>query len=182
MTGPAQNSLMVGRNENTQEPAVAEFTGEHRLKVDVAGNETSPIPADEVVRTEAGWTTLMNAQVFDNVTTTDESNPHNTFEWSAMWVYIHIQSANAPTDVRIQAQFQDGLGNNWWDFEEGLWASLYWEDTDTAAGIRKVFLLPCGGVWNVRFRVVATGTNAVNTFTVTIRVRNFRGNFGVAHA
>jgi hypothetical protein len=177
-----ETRIVKGISDITNAPRAIQLDYRDRVKVDIAGNENNPIPADEVVRCEADWTTLMNAQVFDNVTTTADSNPHNTFEWSAMWVYVYVLSAGAPTDVRVQAQFQDGLGNNWWDFEEGLWASLYWEDTDTAAGIRKVFLLPCGGVWNVRFRVTATGTGVANTFTVTIRARNFRGNFGVAHA
>jgi len=97
------------------------------------------------------------------------------------WVCIFIDSTGAPTNVRILAQFShDGLA--WWDFEEGLWASLYWEDTDTAAGIYKTYLLPCGGHDWVRFRAIGTGTAAGATFAVRVWFRAFRGAYGVAHA
>jgi hypothetical protein len=99
-----------------------------------------------------------------------------------MWVLISIDSTLAPTDIRVLAQFSMDAGITWFDFEEGLWASLYWEDTDTASGINKCFLLPCGGMDEVRFVVTGTGTDATNYFDVTLRCRQFRGSFGVAHA
>ena len=100
---------------------------------------------------------------------------------SGSWVNIFIDSTGAPTNVRILAQFShDGLA--WWDFEEGLWASLYWEDTDTAAGIHKTYLLPCGGQDWVRLRAIGTGTAAGATFAVQVWFRAFRGAYGVAHA
>lgn len=136
----------------------------------------------EVV-TEAVWTILMNAQIFDNVTTEVDSDSHDIDSWGALWALIFIESANAPTNVRILAQWSHDGGTTWWDFEEGLWASLMWEDVDTGTpGVYKAFLLPCGGIDLIRFRVVATGTAAADTFTVTIRVRSFRGNFEAAHS
>lgn len=97
------------------------------------------------------------------------------------WVNVFIDSTGAPTNVRLLVQFShDGL--EWWDFEEGLWASLYWEDTDTAAGIRKTYLLPCGGQDWVRFLVTGTGLAAGATFAVRVWFRAFRGSYGVAHA
>ena len=151
------------------------------LRVDGAPvDETNPVPVDEIVRAAAAWTELLN-DTFDNVTTTANSTEHDVSTESALWVHIFIDSTLAPTDIRVLPQFEDD-GANWWDFEEGLWASLYWEDTDTAAGVYKAFLLPCGGQDNVRFNVVATGTDANNTFDCIIRVREFHGNFGVAHA
>jgi hypothetical protein len=102
--------------------------------------------------------------------------------WSALWVLVKVDRTLSPTDLRILAQFSIDGGVDWYDFEEGLWASLYWEDTDTASGISKAFLLPCGGVDQVRFVITGTGTDATNFFDVNILCRQFRGNFGVAHA
>ena len=102
--------------------------------------------------------------------------------WSALWMLVKIDSTLAPTNIRILPQFSIDGGNTWYDFEEGLWASLYWEDTDTATQIQKCFLLPCGGVDQVRFVLTGTGTDATNYFDVNLVVRQFRGSFGVAHA
>ena len=139
-------------------------------------------PVDEVLRTEAAWTTLIDAIRIDDAPTFYNSAAMDVTEWNAVWVLIDIDSTLAPTDLRVMAQFSDDAGTTWWDFEEGLWASLYWEDTDTAAGINKAFLLPCGGIDDIRIRVVGTGTDATNFFDVTVLARAFRGNFGVAHA
>lgn len=144
-------------------------------------SEANPVPVEEIIRAASAWATLMSAQVFNNVTTTANSTEHDISTESALWVHIFVGSTLAPTDIRVLPQFEDDAAQ-WWDFEEGLWASLFWEDTDTAAGIYKVFLLPCGGQDNVRFNVVATGTDANNLFTVTIKVREFHGSFSVAHA
>ena len=164
--------------------ALVVWTGETAANLQI-GNEpvspTNPVPVEEITRTEAVWTTLMNAQVFDNVVTAFNSIAQGILNESAMWVLIEVTSAGAPTNVRVLPQFSMD-GALWWDFEEGLWASLMWEDTDTAAGINKVFLLPCGGQDVVRFAVVATGTGVGVTFTVSIHARAFHGNFGVAHA
>lgn len=131
---------------------------------------------------EAAWTTLMNAQVFNNVTTNANSTAHDVSDENALWVLIDIDSTLTPTDIRVLPQFSNDAGTTWWDFEEGFWASLFWEDGDTAGGINKAYLLPCGGQDLVRFRVVAQGTTAANLFTVSIIVRAFFGSFGVAHA
>lgn len=148
------------------------------LPVDII---TDPVPVEEIVRAASAWTTLLNDQVFNNVTTTINSSEHDVSEESALWVHIYINSTLAPTNIRILPQFEDDA--QWCDFEEGYWASLYWEDTvTTGAGVHKSFLLPCGGQDNVRFNVTATGTDANNRFNCTIKVREFHGNFGVAHA
>lgn len=132
--------------------------------------------------TEATWATIIDAVRLDDDPTFVNSAAIDSDGWSAAWVLISIESTLAPTDIRIVAQFTDDGGTTWWDFVEGLWASLYWEDTGTATEIRRAFLLPLGGIDNFRIRAVATGSDAGNFFDVTVRVRNFRGNFGVAHA
>lgn len=118
--------------------------------------------------------------VLDDDPVSANSDPFWLTGWSALWVDIFIKSSGSPTNVRILAQ---GNGDqHWWDFEEGFWASLMWEDVDTSAGVRKRFLLPCGG-WNaVRFRAIGTGTGAQDTFTVAITVTPVKPGIPVAHA
>ena len=164
--------------------ALVVWTGETAANLQIGDEpvtDTNPVPVEEITRTEAIWTTLMNAQEFNAVVTAFNSAALDIMNESAVWVLIEIVSVGAPTDVRVLPQISMD-GALWWDFEEGLWASLMWEDTDTAAGIHKLFLLPFGGLDLLRFAVVATGTGAGVTFTVSIHARAFHGNFGVAHA
>ena len=104
--------------------------------------------------------------------------------WAGAWVHISIDSTGAPTNVRILPQFRVAPGDpsDWADFEEGLWASLYWEDTDTASGILKTFNLPFGGNEAIRFRAIATGADQNNYFDVTVRIRPYYPAVGMAHA
>ena len=133
-----------------------------------------------VVVSEENWTTVINNVRVDDAPTAADGTPVTVTGWSALWVLLRIDSTLAPTNIRFIAQYL--VGGQWYDFEEGLWASLMWEDTDTASGVNKVFLLPCGGIDTVRIRAVGTGTDAGNFFDISVSVRAFRGNFAVAHA
>jgi len=164
----------------------------HALEVYNGGNvqtdgadvsPTNPLAEDVQVVAQSAWAVLLNDVVIDGTPAAVNSDSLDVSEYSALWIQLYVESAGAPTDVRIIPQFSHNNGANWFDFVEGYWASLYYEDTATAApGIRHSFLLPCGGQDLVRFRAVTTGAGVGATFTVGIRARAFRGNFGVAHA
>ena len=139
--------------------------------------------APGTITTEAAPTVLLPDTVIDGTPAFVNSNSHIVTGYGALRVYIYVLSTGAPTDVRVLPQFSPNNGAAWFDFEEGLWASLFWEDTDTAApGIRKDYQLPCAGEDLVRFRVTTTGAGPGATFTVSIRVRGVRGSIPVAHA
>lgn len=142
----------------------------------------NPVPGDVQVVTDTAWTTIIDGVRLDDDPTAYNSPAQNVEGWSAVWVLVLIDSTLNPTDIQILAQFSDDAGTTWWDFVEGLWGSLFWEDTDTASGLRTSWLLPLGGIDHFRIRAVATGSDATNYFNVTVRVRAFRGNFGVAHS
>ena len=130
----------------------------------------------------AAWTTLVDDIRIDDDPTSYNSAGLDVSEHNACWILIDIDSTLAPTHLRVLAQFSHDAGTTWWDFEEGLWASLGWEDTDTASGINKAFMLPCGGIDLMRIRIIGTGTDATNFFDCTLLARAFRGNFASAHA
>ena len=156
---------------------------------DGAGNERGAtvgadfgLDTDTLMLPAAAWTTLIDDVRIDDDPTFFNSDPLDVSVYNACWILIDIDSTLAPTHLRVLAQFSDDAGTTWWDFEEGLWASLGWEDTDTASGINKAFMLPCGGIDDIRIRVVGTGTDATNFFDVSVLARPFRGNFAAAHA
>lgn len=145
-------------------------------------DDTNKLAISVNIVTEITWTTLINNIRIDDDPTAYYSNGMDVTAWSAVWVLIDIDSTLAPTHLRILAQWSYDSGATWWDFEEGLWASLGWEDTDTAARINKAYLLPCGGIDLIRIGAIGTGTDATNFFDVTVRARQFRGSFVTAHA
>ena len=134
----------------------------------------------QVVSYDNEWTTALDVQL--NVTAAHNSPAYNIAGSVGAIVAIFIDSTGAPTNMRVLAQFSHDNGVTWNDFEEGLWASLYWEDTDTAAGINKTFTLPCSGQDVVRFRVVGVGTTGAAYFDTVVRFRAFRGAYAGAHA
>ena len=149
-------------------------------------DDDNPLPNDEIIR-YSGTELMMNVRIDDDPTTF-ASKPFSVEEWSGVKVYISVVSTLAPTHLRILAQFSpdyDGVdlpAATWWDFEEGLWASLGWEDTDTADIMFKNYYLPVAGESWVRFWAIGTGTGANDYFDVILRARKFRGPHGVAHA
>lgn len=190
IAGRAIKAILCARREDGNHDLEAcELTPSHCLKVSICDtmvngapvSDSNPLPVDCLMVNPGTWQTVISVRLDDDPTSYN-SAAIDVSDWSALWVLIEIDSTLAPTNVRILPQFTPDSGVTWYDFEEGLWASLYWEDTDTASGIHKAFLLPCGGIDLVRFRAVATGTDATNYFDVTVMIRGFRGNFGVAHA
>jgi len=134
------------------------------------------------IYTEAAWTTIIDDVRIDDAPTFYNSAMQSTPGYAGAWILIDIDSTLAPTNLRVLAQWTNDGGTTWWDFEEGLWASLYWEDTDTAAGVNKAFNLPLGGIDDWRIRVVGTGTDAGNYFDVTVIRRCYTAAVGMAHA
>ena len=82
---------------------------------------------------------------------------------------LNIDSTSTPTDLRIQVQFLDTQSGKWHTYKQGLFASLYYEDTDTASGILEMFSGECAGR---AMRIVLTGTGTTSSayFTVSASV------------
>ena len=149
------------------------------LDVNVVSTVT---PSASMMQAEPTWTTLIDAIRIDNAPTDYNSAGMDVSDYGAVWVLCDVDSTLAPTHLRVIAQYSHDAGTTWWDYEEGLWASLGWEDTDTAAGINKAYMLACGGIDLIRIRIVGTGTDAGNFFDVTVLARAFYGHFTAGHA
>ncbi len=136
----------------------------------------------ELISPDNEWTEALDVTL-DAAPTNANSDAYDVSGCTGAAVHIFIDSTGQPTDVRILAQFtHDPARVLWEDFEEGLWASLFWEDSDTASGIRKAYTLPISGESTLRFRTIGTGTAAGATFRVVVVFRAFRGAYAVAHA
>ena len=91
-------------------------------------------------------------------------------------LYVHIDSTLTPHNLHIEVEFLDRWSGQWYTYKQGLFAALFYEDVDTAAGIYECFV---GDVLGRAFRIKLTGVDdpanghvvdATNYFTVSIAV------------
>lgn len=113
--------------------------------------------------------TLIDGVTFNNTTTASNSNAQDCYSYRYFLLYLNIDSTNAPTDIQFLIQYSDDGGTTWYDYRQGLFASLFYEDTVVAAGILECFSGEVMGR-TIRLRVVATGTTSTATFLVTAKI------------
>ena len=115
-------------------------------------------------------TTLVNAQVFDDVQTAYNSAKVDVDQWKHFLLYLDVDSTGTGDHIiQFIPQFSDDGGTTWYSWKQGLFASLFYEDVDTASGIKECFSGEVAGR-DMRLRVVATTTSATLKFTVTAKV------------
>lgn len=113
--------------------------------------------------------------LIDNITLNDDPTSYNSAAqavdiWRNFLLYLDVDSAG--TDVHVVqfiVQFSDDGGTTWYDYKQGLFASLFYEDVDTADGVTECFSGVVHGR-DMRLRAVATGTSGTLTFTITAKV------------
>lgn len=89
--------------------------------------------------------------------------------WQNFLLYLDIDSTLSPTTLQVIVQFSDDGGTTWYSYFQDLFASLFYEDTDTASGITECFSGQVQGR-DMRVRIVGVGTDATNYFDVTAKV------------
>ena len=120
----------------------------------------------------AAVATLLDGEVFDDSQTSFSSPAQAVDEFSRFSLYLDIDSASTPTDIRFIVEFSPDDGTTWHEYRQGPFTSLYFEDQDTASGLKTCFSGECAGR-DFRLRVVATGTDATKKFTVTAKAEFF---------
>jgi hypothetical protein len=114
--------------------------------------------------------TIMSAQVFDDNPTSAASSSIDTDQYGWVNVHLNVDSTNAPTRIQFIPQFSNDAGTTWIDYDQDFYQAIHFEDTEVATAVNKGYQLPVFGD-DFRINVVATGTDATNTFTVTIKVQ-----------
>ena len=110
-------------------------------------------------------TKIFNAQVFNNTTTTANSTSFDATRYRFVKFYYSITVANAPTDIRLIVEYDRGSGN--WHSE------LVQHVTDlryvtAQMPVNEVTTIPFVAGATFRIRVVATGTTASATYTLSM--------------
>lgn len=114
--------------------------------------------------------TIVNAQDFDDAQTSYNSDGQDVDDWRYFLLYLNVDSTGTGAHyIQFILQFSPDGGTNWYDLAEGEFAALFYEDVDTASGIKECFSGKCHGR-DMRLRIVATNTSANLKFTVTAKL------------
>ena len=82
-------------------------------------------------------------------------------------LYVALDSTSTPDVIHVEVEFLNPWTGQWYTHKQGVFAALYWEDTDTASGIYECFV---GDVVGRAMRVKITGVDVAasgNTFSAT---------------
>jgi len=69
-------------------------------------------------------------------------------------LYLKVWGKNAPENIHFQVQFLERWSGQWYNFKQGLFAALFYEDGDTDPAIYESF---CGCVLGRALRLKVTG-------------------------
>jgi len=110
-------------------------------------------------------------QLFDHEVVNDTverlSEPCQVGGFRHFTLYVKLLSESTPTTIHIEVLFLEPSTNCWHTYKQGLFAALFYEDTDCATEICEVFTGDCAGR-DVRVRLTGAGTEATKYFDVDI--------------
>ena len=114
-------------------------------------------------------------QLFDNELIDDTvarvSNAVECAPFRKFGLYVHVEfDGTADTiNLHIEVEFLDRWTGQWYSYKQGLFAALYYEDTDTADGIWECFQSDVLGR-AMRVKLTGIGVATANHFHVSIAV------------
>lgn len=162
-----------GSTESKQDDIITELQDIEAAVGDAsAANQATQITAEEATQAAAealtaqAGSTPVNAIVFDDDPTTYTSAEIDCAGYRKFLLRTILAVANAPTTIKINVQFSQG-GTTYENYTRGPFGSLMYEDT---AGAKSECIEgDCLGA-KMKINVVAVGTDATNTFTLTCKV------------
>jgi len=110
--------------------------------------------------------TLIDAQVFDDVTTTKTSTSIDISAYRWFELLIDLAVTGTPTDLLIEAEVSDD-DTTFYKHMRGPFGDLRYEDT--AGDLREAIGDVCPSNY-LRVKATATGTTALNKFTLTVKI------------
>jgi hypothetical protein len=122
------------------------------------GSQAPTVQEESLIRTKDLIQLFDNERVNDTVERISgdvECAPFRKFG-----LYVFLDSTLAPTTLQVKIQFLDRWSGRWHTYKQGLFASLFWEDTDVASGVSEAFV---GDVLGRAVRVTLTGVGTTGT-------------------
>lgn len=79
-------------------------------------------------------------------------------------VYLGVTVTNSPSQLRVIVEYSDDGGTDWFEYEDDGWGEKVFLETTS---YKKALRLETLGR-EIRFRVVGTGTDATNTYSINL--------------
>ncbi len=114
---------------------------------------------------DAGTTLTAINTTYNNVTTTASSADITTRTFRTCDLIFTLVSSGTPTDIQIIAEAKDG--STYFAMKNGFLGKFVFDDTAVSTSQNIHVTFPCPASGTMRIRVVATGTTALNTFTMS---------------
>lgn len=130
------------------------------------------LPEAPSVRRPRRIEVLLDQRVLDDAPTSVTSDALPCEDYRRFALYLRTKSAGAPTTVQYIVEFLEPRSGVWHKYNEGVFASLYYEDTAVATEQDDIYVGYALGR-ALRVRAVGTGTTASLTFTCSVAVELF---------
>lgn len=130
--------------------------------------KATPRAQDEVLYRSEDLLQLFTNKVI-NSTTPQYSDPVACAAFRHFSLFLYLDSTSTPTTIHIEVEFLDPWTSKWHTYKQGPFASLYYEDGDTASGIWECFTGFCLGR-QMRVKLTGAGTTGAAYFTVSAGV------------
>ena len=134
----------------------------------VIKGEHEPIIQEEVIYRTKNQLALFDAEVVnDTIARVSKGVICAPFRKFGLYCYVKFDGTPDTITLHIEVEFLDRWTGQWYTYKQGLFAALFYEDTDPAAGIYEAFV---GDVLGRAMRVKLTGlgVSSANYFTVSI--------------
>lgn len=133
------------------------------------GESTKAVLYDEAVHRSENVVSLFDEEVFNATQTEKHSSPLQVGAFRKFTLYLGLASSGTPTTIRFEVLFYEPNNQKWHTYKQGLFAALYFEDTDLATQQLECYQGECAGR-SFMLRATAVGTDADNTFTMSASV------------
>ncbi len=128
-----------------------------------------PMLVDESIYRSRSILRVMRQQIVDD-TLPKLSEPCQVGGFRHFTVYINLKSEGVcDYTIHIEPEFLDPHDSHWHTYKQGLFAALFYEDTDCVAEIHEVFSGACAGR-DMRFKVTGVGVDGTHYFTISLSV------------
>jgi len=128
-----------------------------------------PVKVDDSIYRSRNILELFPSKVIAD-TIARRSEPCQVGGFRHFTVYISLKSEGVSTHtIHIEPEFMNPRNNRWHTYKQGLFAALFFEDTDCATEIHEAFNGDCAGR-DFRVKVTGVGVSDANYFTATISV------------
>lgn len=131
------------------------------------GDEVPTLQEDVIYRPKNQLALFDEELIADTVVRVSQGVACAPFRKFGIYVHVEFDGTADTINLHIEVEFLDRWTSQWYSYKQGLFAALFYEDTDTANGIWECFQGDVLGR-SIRVKLTGIGVSAANHFHVSI--------------